>query len=160
MGTRADPPCFDNVNRYVDCGNGTVTDTLTEMIWLKNASCFGPRPYAAANQAAAALADGQCGLTDGSTVGDWRLPTNTEWEATVTRLGGLLCSPSLTNDAGAGCLGAGPTSFVGVQPSLYWSSSTRQGVSPLAWVTNLFDAGLGSGPKDAPWRVWPVRGGR
>jgi hypothetical protein len=34
----ADPPCFDNLNRYVDCGNGTVTgtvtDTVTGLIWL------------------------------------------------------------------------------------------------------------------------------
>jgi hypothetical protein len=26
---RPDPPCFDNTNRYVNCGNGTVTDTAT-----------------------------------------------------------------------------------------------------------------------------------
>jgi len=33
--TKADGPCFDNVNRYVDCGNGTLTDTVTGLIWLK-----------------------------------------------------------------------------------------------------------------------------
>jgi len=27
-----DPPCFDNTNRYVDCGNGTVHDTVTNLI--------------------------------------------------------------------------------------------------------------------------------
>jgi hypothetical protein len=25
---KADPPCFDNANRYVDCENGTVMDTV------------------------------------------------------------------------------------------------------------------------------------
>ena len=30
---------FDNANRLVDCGNGTVTDTATGLIWLKNANC-------------------------------------------------------------------------------------------------------------------------
>ena len=79
------PPCFDNANRYVNCGNGTVTDTVTGLIWLQNANCFGVQNYATANQAAAGLADGQCGLTDGSSAGDWRLPTKAEWEATVAR---------------------------------------------------------------------------
>ena len=40
-GTRADGPCFDNTNRYVDCGNGTVTDTVTGLIWLQDADCLG-----------------------------------------------------------------------------------------------------------------------
>jgi hypothetical protein len=34
---RADGPCFGDGNfpRYADCGNGTVTDTVTGLIWLK-----------------------------------------------------------------------------------------------------------------------------
>ena len=27
--------------RFTDNGNGTVTDNLTGLIWLKNANCFG-----------------------------------------------------------------------------------------------------------------------
>ena len=27
-----DPPCFGNIVRYVNCGNGTVTDTATGLI--------------------------------------------------------------------------------------------------------------------------------
>ncbi len=41
----AAPPCFDDANRYVDCGNGTVTDTVTGLIWLKNANCFSFQNY-------------------------------------------------------------------------------------------------------------------
>ena len=38
---RADGPCFnDNDNRYQECGNGTVTDTVTGLIWLKKADCL------------------------------------------------------------------------------------------------------------------------
>ena len=36
----AAPPCFDLTHRYVDCANGTVTDTVTGLIWLKNAELF------------------------------------------------------------------------------------------------------------------------
>jgi hypothetical protein len=71
--THPAPPCFDNFNRYVDCGNGTVTDTVTGLIWLKNANCFSIINHSAANQAAAGLAAGQCGLTDGSSAGDERV---------------------------------------------------------------------------------------
>ena len=66
VAVQADPPCFDNLNRYVDCGNGTVTDTVTGLIWLKEAGCLGPSAYAAANDAAAALQHGDCNLTDNS----------------------------------------------------------------------------------------------
>src|SRR5262245_29769478 len=80
--------CFDNAgtNRFVDCGstglgssNGTVKDVTTGLVWLKNANCFGLTNWADANIKAAALASGQCGLTDGSKAGDWRLATKDEW---------------------------------------------------------------------------------
>src|SRR5262245_57590610 len=79
------PPCFDNVNRYVDCGNGTVTDTVTGLIWLRDATCLGTSDFANANGLAAALQEGECGLSDGSRAGDWRLPTEPEWAATINR---------------------------------------------------------------------------
>src|SRR5258705_6735407 len=81
---RVSDTCFDNLgtNRFVDCAttslgtsNGTVKDMQTGLIWLKNANCFGLTSWANANIKAGALANGQCGLADGSKVGDWRLPT-------------------------------------------------------------------------------------
>lgn len=79
--TRADGPCFDNTNRYVDCGNGTVTG----LIWLKQWNCLPNNTWAPANQAAAGLKHGDCGLTDNSSPGEWRLPTKDEWSATIAR---------------------------------------------------------------------------
>ena len=73
--SRPAPPCADNANRYVDCGNGTVTDQVTGLIWLAEANCFGTQTYTDAMTMAGTLATGQCGLTDGSVAGDWRLPT-------------------------------------------------------------------------------------
>ncbi len=64
--------------RFTDMGNGTVQDNKTGMIWLKNANCFGDLNWSFADLAAKALADGQCGLTDASVAGDWRLPTQNE----------------------------------------------------------------------------------
>src|SRR5207253_1901181 len=112
--TRADGPCFDDTNRYVDCGNGTVTDTVTGLIWLKQGNCLPNNTWAAANQAAAGLKEGDCSLTDKSSPGDWRLPTKDEWSATIASAVALGCKvfgvlPSLTNDAGIGCYGDGST---------------------------------------------------
>ena len=160
-GTRADGPCFDNTNRYVDCGNGTVTDTVTGLIWLQRADCLGAANYSAANQAAAGLKAGDCSLTDRSSPGDWRLPTKDEWIATMARAVILGCTfsngPSLTNDAGTACLSAGPSSFAGVASVLYWSSSAN--LSDGAWNANLDDGGVDFFGKVSTLRVWPVRGG-
>jgi hypothetical protein len=77
--------------------------------------------------------------------------------------------PSLTNDAGTGCIGAGPTSFTGLQLS-YWSSTAASGAPDgnpdKAWLINI--GGPGYPPAVYPdqktqtfqMSVWPVRGGR
>jgi hypothetical protein len=154
---KADPPCFDNANRYVDCDNGTVMDTVTGLIWLKNANCFGLMDYADANNAAAGLKDGDCGLTDSSSPGDWRLPTRAEWEATVALAVGLGCtSPSLTNTAGNAC---GSGGFTGIQLNRYWLSTTYAGRGDIAWHSDLVSGGAGTDPKLITQYVWPVRGG-
>ena len=164
----AAPPCFDDHNRYVDCGNGTVTDTVTGLIWLKDANCFSFETYSAANQAAAGLAAGQCGLTDGSSAGDWRLPTKAEWEVTIAQAVALGCTlagpkspPSLTNDPGNGCISAGPSSFTGVQSNLYWSSGALETTGFLAWLVALDGGAISYDNKFANRSlVWPVRGGQ
>lgn len=61
--------------RFTDNGDGTVTDKLTGLIWLKNAKCFGVKNWFDALAEAAGLASGTCGLSDGSSAGDWRLPS-------------------------------------------------------------------------------------
>lgn len=156
---KADPPCFDNANRYVDCGNGTVTDTLTGLIWLKDANCFGGKDWASANNAAAGLGDGECGLEDGSSPGDWRLPTTEEWKATVERARALDCTyPSLTDTAGTGC-GSGP--FTGVQSTgAYWSSTSGAAYPVSAWRVYLNDGDVLNGNKTYTTYVWPLRGGQ
>ncbi|MEO7495958.1 MAG: DUF1566 domain-containing protein [Massilia sp.] len=69
--------------RFVDNADGTVTDKLTGLIWLKNAGCFTPTNWAAALSAANQLANGACGLSDGSTAGKWRMPNVNELESLI-----------------------------------------------------------------------------
>jgi hypothetical protein len=43
--------------RFRDRGDGTVKDNLTNLIWLKDANCFGPQTWDNALDAANTLAD-------------------------------------------------------------------------------------------------------
>lgn len=36
---KADGPCFSNDSRIADCGNGTLTDSVTGLIWLADPDC-------------------------------------------------------------------------------------------------------------------------
>lgn len=67
----ADGPCFAG-GRYCDGGNGTVTDTVTGLIWLKQVNCLPLTYWQNANELARAIGDGVCGLTDSSHPGDCR----------------------------------------------------------------------------------------
>ncbi len=176
-----EPPCSDNTNRYVDCGNGTVTDTLTGLVWLRDASCLGSADFAAANTAAARLHTGECGLSDRSRAGDWRLPTAAEWAATILRASQLGCDnasfPSLTNNGGTGCLagttvGVGPAdhAFFNVPsapglcdalndtPCTFWSSTTSNAFGTLAVRARLFFGTANDAVIKTTWYgIWPVR---
>lgn len=96
--------------RFIDNNNGTVTDNLTGLIWLKNANCFGSSDWTTALTSANSLADGSCGLTDGSAAGEWRLPNVNELESLV--------HAGASNSA-AWLIAQG---FSNVQADWYWSS--------------------------------------
>ena len=65
----------DDAPRFVDGGNGTVTDTVTGLVWLRRADAFGQLAWADAVKVCAGLEAGAAeGLDDGSRPGDWRLP--------------------------------------------------------------------------------------
>jgi hypothetical protein len=136
--------------RFTDNGNGTVTDNLTSLIWLKNANCFNTQTWTQALGDANTLAAPMCGLSDGSTVGQWRLPNVREL---LSLIDFGYASPAL------------PPSlpFIGVQASVrYWSSTVVANNSVLnAWDID-FDIGTvnRNQPKTNTYYVWPVRGGQ
>lgn len=164
--TQADPPCVpsvgdpDDVDRFIDCGNGTVHDTQTGLLWLKDASCPPEMRWHEASAFAADLADGQCGLTDHSQPGDWRLPTRAEWESIFRS-----CTnpPEIAGRDGY-CYADDPsnawaTGVVFTVQEPYWSSTSDQPPT-YAWTAYLSGGYLSSDLKtvDYLW-VWPVRDG-
>ncbi len=156
-------PCFDSLERYEDCGNGTLTDSVTGLIWLKNANCFGQLNYKEAQDQVANLKHGDCGLTDNSSPGDWRLPTIEEWDATAVRAKSLVCtSPALTDASGYNCYSeAGRTQmFNGVQLTYYWLTTTHEDSPTNAWTVYLVNGDTATANKTTTFPVWPVRAGK
>ena len=157
---RAAAPCVDKTKRYNDCGNGTVTDSLTGLVWLKKSNCLPSADFEAAKKAVAGLKNGDCMLTDASSPGDWRLPTQKEWETTMEKALDMGCSgPTLTNDAGTGCMTAGPSSFMDVEADYYWSRTTLEG-QDRAYFGDIDHGHVLNGAFTTSLRVWPVRGGQ
>ena len=169
--------------RFVDNGDGTVLDTQTGLIWLKDASCVdipltpghGMANWDDANAGAALLADGTCGLTDGSSPGDWRLPSlscpaNNRCDIAdaigefVDVLAPSCPAPFVLDAAGTGCWSEGDP-FTGVRNAgmndTYWSSTAVAGSQTAAWELRLRpdhrDVVWGS--KNNVIYVWPVRDG-
>ena len=141
--------------RFTDHGNGTVTDNLTHLVWLKNANAFGVKTWTQALADCAALASGQAGLTDGSTAGQWRLPS-------VRELKSLVCAtyatPALANTAGTAQWTEG-NPFSSVQSNVYWSSTSCAASTGSAWGVYFLDGGVPNGGKTFTIYVWPVRAG-
>lgn len=76
---RDDPVVRAGIPRFIDHDNGTVTDTRTGLLWLKNANQFGTMNWTHAIQAPKQLQHGRFGLSDNSQPGDWRLPSSAEY---------------------------------------------------------------------------------
>jgi len=132
--------------RFTDNLNGTITDNLTGLIWLKNADCFGQLVWSTALSSANVLADGACGLSDGSVAGDWRLPNRNELTSLLD-LGTF--DPALPSGH----------PFTNFQASRYWSSTTRVDDSSNAWDVGFNNGGVHNETKTVDNFVIAVRGG-
>lgn len=133
--------------RFRDNGDGTVTDHLTGLVWLQFANCFDLRTWEEALADANSLADGACGLSDGSAPGDWRLPNVRELASLIDY--GVI-QPSVPRGH--------PFIDVLWYPKIhYWTSTRLLLVVPQAWGV-LFSVGHIDGLEtEVPRRVWPVR---
>jgi len=133
--------------RLTDNGDGTVTDNLTGLIWLKNANCFGKQNWTNALSSANSLASGSCGLSDGSNAGDWRQPNLRELLSLIDY---EQSDPALPSGH----------PFSGVQSNNYWSSSTYTRIPADGWYVYLSGGGTSANLRTATFFVWPVRGGQ
>jgi hypothetical protein len=148
--------------RFTDNGNGTVTDNLTGLIWLKDADCLGETAWTTAltnighsgDGAGTSLNSGKEFSCDSYTAGthnDWRLPN-------VRELHSLIDFSQPTGGATVALPSDHP--FTGVRLHYYWSSSADADRADVAWLVYLGDGSVLAGYKTSTYYVWPVRGGQ
>ena len=135
--------------RFTDNGDGTITDNMTGLIWLKDGGCLKTKWKTAAN----ILADlnnheGQ-NTCDGYTgnYADWRIPNVKELESLINY--GSADSAQWLNSQG----------FVHMKVFSYWSSTTYLRDEMKAWTVNLKKAKRASIRKSSQCFALPVRGG-
>ena len=137
------------VIRFIDNHDGTVSDELTGLVWLKDAGCMTAQNWSNALTAALQLANGTCGLTDGSSSGQWRMPNIGELESMVDV---SQSNPALTTGH--------PFSNIAAS---YWSSTTYRGDTSEAWVIRFSDGRYindgSSNVKTSAHALWAVKSG-
>jgi uncharacterized repeat protein (TIGR02543 family) len=148
------------IPRFTDNTNGTVTDNLTGLIWLQDPACAalnpppatgalqGGRDWASALAAANALRSGQCGLSDGSVAGNWRLPNVNEMESLVDL---SQINPPLPANHHFGNF---------PQIPIYWTSTITADYYPgvNAIGQDMFTGKIQGDTKASTKYIWPVKG--
>ncbi len=121
--------------RFTDNGDGTLTDNLTGLIWLKNANCYDRVTWDDALSNADSLADGVCGLSDSSLFGDWRLPNVIELESLVHfDYHSQLSDPNIYTSNARWLNNQG---FTATQNSGYWTSTTAPNHADRAYYVYM-----------------------
>lgn len=134
--------------RYTDNGDGTITDTATGLMWLKDASACGVMAWADGVSFCDSL------ITNG--YGDWRLPwlTNSGLSAELDSLGREHGNPT---NAWEG-FGGTPFTNVVTNSSMYWSqSSWEDNPEVAAYAVSMSNSYTDYFPKDFSHYIWPVR---
>ncbi len=148
--------------RFTNNNNGTVTDNLTGLVWLKKANCEGEKNWDQAHAFANGLRDSEtsdpnddCGLSDGSQAGDWHLPTVRELLSLINY---NYSDPALSDTAGADKW-TPDDPFRGVESSNYWSSTGNANDTDKAWNANPNNGNANNANKTNTNYAWPVRAG-
>jgi hypothetical protein len=133
--------------RFTDNGNGTLTDNLTGLMWLKDGGCIKKKKWTDSLNAIADFNNNPANYTCleyAATYSDWRLPNVNELASLIHY--GDSDSATWLNSEG----------FVDVNDP-YWSSTTRERNTSKAWVIGKTKGRAMSVPKNYRSFIWPVR---
>ncbi|PTN33014.1 DUF1566 domain-containing protein [Desulfonatronum sp. SC1] len=121
-----------HAQRFVDNGDGTVTDTQTNLMWTKDANLFGKLFWDDAMS--------RCGSFNISGKSGWRLPSRDELKTQYNAIQG---SQPFTGIQQAD---TGPSS------SYFWSGTATG--ADYAWGVSMSDGGVNDAKKEHPLSVW------
>lgn len=129
--------------RFTDNEDGTVTDNLTGLMWVKE-------PHSLDGNSGAMTWDDAIDFCNNLTFAghaDLWLPNVRELQSLIDYGRYYLTLPS-------------GHPFTGVQMANYWSSSTVEDYWNHAWFVNLYDGVVSDYGKGVTTRLWPVRAGQ
>ncbi|MGD9643707.1 MAG: DUF1566 domain-containing protein [Elusimicrobiales bacterium] len=134
---------------YKDNGNGTITDNITGLMWVKDpkavcASC--PGGYVSSGTYTWEMGLNQCENADYAGFTDWRLPNVRELMSIVDY--GKTTSPVINT-----------TYFLNTQTDYYWTSTTNTSASDQVWCVYFLNSFVSSVFKSSTKNVRCVRGG-
>ncbi|MBI5375601.1 MAG: DUF1566 domain-containing protein [Candidatus Schekmanbacteria bacterium] len=132
--------------RFINNGDGTVTDNLTGLMWTKNANLpnlgLGKTWQQALDYVASLNSSNYLGFSD------WRLPNINELESLINA------------DEPNSAIWLKNQFFMNVQWDRYWTSTTSADCGSCAWGLGIQDGKMSYFGKDALFYVWPVRAGQ
>jgi hypothetical protein len=130
--------------RFADHGDGTVTDSMTGLMWTKNANLAG------GTKTWQEALDYVKSINSGAGLGgyhDWRVPNRKELFSLIDH---SKSKPAL------------PAShpFQNVQSDGCWSSTTDANFTDYAWGVGMWAGDVRNPSKSRSFYVWPVRSGQ
>lgn len=140
------PAPRDNTPRFIDNGNGTVTDVRTGLMWLKDAGCLGRRSTWQEALSEVVLFNKRADTIQcrelSVNFSDWALPNRNELRSIIDHRNDL---PALPDNP-----------FIGLQPR-YWTSTTAASQTSSAYAVFLGSGELSAVDKMSKRSVWAVR---
>jgi len=146
--------------RFTDNEDGTITDNLTGLMWLKDANCIATNYAGYDNDGTSG--DGEVtwqhaldfvlGINGGTyslcSAGylNWRLPNVKELQSLIYFTQAIPALPP-------------GHPFENVVTNRYWSSTSAFISTFYAWYVSISDGDVNGSNKFNPYSVWPVRGG-
>lgn len=133
--------------RFTDNSDGTVTDSLTGLMWTKNANL--PAGTKTWQQALDYVAGMNAGTYSNYGYTDWRLPNIVEMRSLIFHENS---NPALSASYPFTNVQSGASTY-------YHSSTTALPTTTNAWAIEVYYGHIGIASKAGARYVWPVRGG-
>lgn len=146
-GTKSTDNSAAQVNsRFIDNGDGTVTDTSTSLMWLQDAACIGTADWQSSFTKLKSYNSNQASYNCGAKhnpYSDWNIPNRHELRSLVDHNTDLPALPA-------------SHPFSNVQPS-YWTSTTAVFKPSQAYKIFMGTGELQVSDKETLLYIWPVR---